>query len=87
MKVNNIFIQLYIRFQIVKWNNYLFSITFPMEKSIYSRYADSQDHLIITLNEQIETLVPLKDSYASLQRYHIKLTHDFESLLTEQVLK
>ena len=58
-----------------------------MEKSIYTRYADSQDHLIISLNDQIEALLPLKDSYASLQRYHIKLTHDFESLLVEQVLK
>ena len=58
-----------------------------MEKSIYSRYADSQDHLIISLNQQIETLIPLKDSYASLQRYHIKLTQDFESLLAEQVQK
>ena len=48
-----------------------------MEKSIYSRYADSQDHLIISLNDQIEALLPLKDSYTSLQRYQIKLTHDF----------
>ena len=56
-----------------------------MENSIYSRYADSQDHLIISLNSQIESLIPLKDSYSSLQRYHIKLTSDFEPLLSEQV--
>lgn len=48
-----------------------------MEKSIYGRYSGSQDHLIISLNEQIEILLPMKDSYASLQHYHIKLTHDF----------
>ena len=56
-----------------------------MEKNLHDRYATSQDHLIISLNDQIEALVPLKDSYASLQRYHIKLTNDFESLLSEQV--
>lgn len=30
-------------------------------------------------------MLPLKDSYASLQRYHIKLLHDFESLLANHV--
>ncbi len=48
-----------------------------MERSLHSRYLNSQDQLIITLNEQIESMAPLKDSYATLQRYHIKLSHDF----------
>jgi hypothetical protein len=48
-----------------------------MEKSLHSRYLNSQDQLIISLNEQIEAMTPLKDSYSSLQRYHIKLLHDF----------
>jgi hypothetical protein len=52
-----------------------------MEKSLQHRYLNSQDQLIISLNEQIEAMNPLKDSYASLQRYHIRLLHDFESLL------
>ena len=56
-----------------------------MEKSLQHRYLNSQDQLIINLNEQIEAMIPLKDSYASLQRYHIRLLHDFESLLAEQV--
>ena len=60
--------------------NILYSKTM-MEKSLQHRYLNSQDQLIISLNEQIEAMNPLKDSYASLQRYHIRLLHDFESLL------
>ena len=56
-----------------------------MEKSLQSRYLNSQDHLIISLNEQIESMMPLKESYVALQRYHAKLTHDFDSLLGEHV--
>lgn len=56
-----------------------------MEKSLHSRYLNSQDQLIISLNDQIESMGPLKDSYATLQRYHIKLSHDFETLLAENV--
>lgn len=47
-----------------------------MDSHPFYRYADSQDHLIISLNEQIQSLVPLKESYAALQRYHIKITQD-----------
>lgn len=56
-----------------------------MEKSLHSRYLNSQDQLIISLNEQIESMTPLKDSYSSLQRYHIKLLHDFETLIAQHV--
>jgi hypothetical protein len=31
-----------------------------MERSFHSRYLNSQDQLIISLNEQIEAMVPLK---------------------------
>lgn len=47
-----------------------------MDRNTPNRYRDSQDHLIITLNEQIEAMMPLKDSYSSIQRYHIKLTNE-----------
>lgn len=56
-----------------------------MEKSLHSRYLNSQDQLIISLNDQIESMAPLKDSYATLQRYHNKVSHDFETLLVEHV--
>lgn len=52
----------------------------------FYRYADSQDHLIISLNEQIQNLIPLKDSYSALQRYHLKISQDLESLLYDNVL-
>lgn len=52
-----------------------------MEKTLMSRYSDSQDHMIITLNDQIEAIMPLKESYSSLQRYHIKLSTDLEAML------
>jgi hypothetical protein len=57
-----------------------------MEKSLQSRYLVSQDALIISLNEQIEAIIPLKESFAALQRYHIKLSADYSSLLAEQVI-
>jgi len=53
-----------------------------MEISMQTRYLNSQDQLIISLNEQIEAMVPLKESYTALQRYHIKISHDFETILT-----
>lgn len=58
-------------------NPYNNKIENKMERSLQTRYLNSQDQLIISLNEQIESMAPLKDSYASLQRYHIKLLNDF----------
>ena len=56
-----------------------------MDSHPYYSYVHSQDHIIISLNEQIQTLLPLKESYVNLQRYHIKITQDLESLVCEHV--
>lgn len=47
-----------------------------MDPHPYYSYVHSQDHIIISLNEQIQALHPLKESYSNLQRYHIKITQD-----------
>ena len=56
-----------------------------MDSHSYYSYVNSQDHIIISLNEQIQALFPLKESYVNLQRYHIKTTQDLESLVSEHV--
>lgn len=57
-----------------------------MEISMQERYLNSQDQVIISLNSQIEAMLPLKESFEALKRYQLKLTHDCEVVATENVL-
>ncbi len=41
--------------------------------------------IIKTLQDQVQNMLPLRDSFRRLEKYYLQLTHDFDQLLTESV--
>ena len=56
-----------------------------MENHQGRAYYSSQDQFILSLDQQIQALLPLKDSYVALQHYQHKIMQEYQTLIHDQV--